>query len=151
MALAKPRLKVEFFSDVKQAVKELSQGYADADFTELENKVKLLEAERNRLLSQNTKLIAENEELHHKLQPLVVEQSEEVPHSEDFTIEALLSENTALRNKLDLANARLKNSVVGKDENFQYNGEIYSEVYKTERSGVLLISQDYMEKLLCKV
>ena len=151
MALAKPSLRTEFFSEVKQAVRELSQGYADEDYTKLENKVKWLEAERERLLKQNTSLVRDNEDMRCKLQPLQVVQSEEVPHSEDFTIEALISENNALRDKLDNLTMQLKNSVIGKDENFQYNGEIYKQVYKTSNAGVLLIAQEYLEELLCKV
>lgn len=150
MALSKPNMRSEFLSDVKQAVKELSQGYSDADYKDLLSKVKMLEAERDRLLSQNTKLIAENESLLHKMMPEKIEQIE-VPHSEDFMVETLLTENNALRGKLDTLTMQLRNSVVGKNENFKYNGEIYSQVFKTEKSGILFISQDFMEELLCKV
>lgn len=151
MALTKPGLRTEFFSDVKQAVKELSQGYADEDYTKLENEVKWLRAERERLLNHNTKLIRDNEEMRHRLQPMQTSKMEEIPHSEDFTVEALLSENNALRDKLDVLTMQLRNSVVGKDENFQYNNEVHSQVYKTDKQGVLLISQEYLEALLCKV
>lgn len=151
MILSRPSIKPEFFSDVKQAVKEQSQGYSNEDYSKLERRIKALESECKRLLKQNIQLIADNEEIRCKLQPIQVTQPEAIPHSEDFTVEALLSENNALRNKLDNLNIQLRNSVVGKDENFQCKGEVYKQVYKTNKSGVLLISQEYLESLLCKV
>lgn len=151
MALSRPSVRTEFFSDVKQAVKELSQGYSDADYKDLVSRVKMLEEERDRLLNQNTKLIAENESLLHKMMPEKKEETIEIPHSEDFMVESLLTENNALRGKLDTLTMQLRNSVVGKNENLIHNGEIYSQVFKTEKPGILLVSQDFMEELLCKV